>query len=164
MYFWCHDTLLEKIFSIEKLDLTWNKQTNFYKLCPLSPTPYPPPPKKKVWKILNHPIGQSLPKCRWEIKVPKDPINCAAVFLEGRFHVWPIDNTIYFIFTSFCNSFASGISKNFSAIFPFLQISLTNEMIKQLTDHITASNKQFKLSKKLFQHLWDIFRFLRYSL
>ena len=34
---WCQDTTLKKTFPIEKLDLTWNKQTNFNKLCPLSP-------------------------------------------------------------------------------------------------------------------------------
>ena len=28
--------LLEKIFPIEKLNLTWNEQTNFITLCPLS--------------------------------------------------------------------------------------------------------------------------------
>ena len=36
IHFWCHDTTLKKIFSIEKLNLTWNKQTNFNKLDPLS--------------------------------------------------------------------------------------------------------------------------------
>ena len=35
MHFWCHDTTPKKIFSIEKLNLTWNKQTNFNKLGPL---------------------------------------------------------------------------------------------------------------------------------
>ena len=43
IYFWCHDTTLKTILSIEKLSSTWNKQTNFKKLCPLSPL--------KVWKI-----------------------------------------------------------------------------------------------------------------
>ena len=32
MHFFCHDTTLKKILSIEKLNLTWNKQTNFNKL------------------------------------------------------------------------------------------------------------------------------------
>ena len=32
MYFWCHDTTLKKILLIEKLNSTWNKQTNFNKL------------------------------------------------------------------------------------------------------------------------------------
>ena len=32
MHFWCHDTTLKKILSIKKLNLTWNKQTNFKKL------------------------------------------------------------------------------------------------------------------------------------
>ena len=36
IHFWCHDTTLKKIFSIWKLNLTWNKQTNFNKLGPLS--------------------------------------------------------------------------------------------------------------------------------
>ena len=36
MHFWCHDTALKKILSIEKLNLTWNKQTNFNKLCSFS--------------------------------------------------------------------------------------------------------------------------------
>ena len=33
--FSCHDTTRKKIFSIEKLNLTWNKHTNFNKLGPL---------------------------------------------------------------------------------------------------------------------------------
>ena len=32
MHFWCHGTTLKKIFSIEKLNWTWNKETNFNKL------------------------------------------------------------------------------------------------------------------------------------
>ena len=36
MHFWCHDTTLKKILSVEKLNLTCNKQTNFNKLSPLS--------------------------------------------------------------------------------------------------------------------------------
>ena len=36
MHFSCHETTLKKIFSREKLNLTWNKQTNFHKLGPLS--------------------------------------------------------------------------------------------------------------------------------
>ena len=36
MHFWCHDTTLKKIFSIEKLKLTWNRQTNSNKLDPFS--------------------------------------------------------------------------------------------------------------------------------
>ena len=36
MHFWFHDTTLMKIFSIEQLNLTWNRQTNFTKLRPLS--------------------------------------------------------------------------------------------------------------------------------
>ena len=35
MHFLCHGTTLKKILSIEKLNLTWNKQTNFNKLGPL---------------------------------------------------------------------------------------------------------------------------------
>ena len=35
MHFWCYDTTLKKIFSIEKLNLTSNNQTNFNKLGPL---------------------------------------------------------------------------------------------------------------------------------
>ena len=31
---WCYS---EKIFSIEKLKLIWNKQANFNKICPLFP-------------------------------------------------------------------------------------------------------------------------------
>ena len=29
IYFWCYDTTLKNIVSIEKLNLTWNKLTNF---------------------------------------------------------------------------------------------------------------------------------------
>ena len=36
MHFWCHDTTLKRISSIEELNLTWNKQANFKKLGPLS--------------------------------------------------------------------------------------------------------------------------------
>ena len=35
MHFLCHDTNLKKILSIENLNLTWKKQTNFNKLGPL---------------------------------------------------------------------------------------------------------------------------------
>ena len=35
MDFLCHGTTLKKILSIEKLNLTWNKQTNFNKRGPL---------------------------------------------------------------------------------------------------------------------------------
>ena len=35
-YFWCCNTTLQKKNSIEILNLTLNKQTNFNKLCPLS--------------------------------------------------------------------------------------------------------------------------------
>ena len=36
MHFWCHGIILKKILSIEKLSLTWNKQTHCSKLGPLS--------------------------------------------------------------------------------------------------------------------------------
>ena len=36
IHFWCHDTTLKIISSIEKVNLTWNKQTNFKKLDLLS--------------------------------------------------------------------------------------------------------------------------------
>ena len=35
MHFLGHDTTLKKILSTEKLNLTWDKQTNFNKLGPL---------------------------------------------------------------------------------------------------------------------------------
>ena len=35
MHFLCQDTTLKKMLSIEKLNLIWNKQTNFNKLGPL---------------------------------------------------------------------------------------------------------------------------------
>ena len=35
MHFWCHVTM-KKVFSIESLNLFWNKQTNMNKLGPLS--------------------------------------------------------------------------------------------------------------------------------
>ena len=45
----------EKLFLIEKLNLTWNKQANLSKPCPLSP------PRKKVRKFLTPPIWLSPP-------------------------------------------------------------------------------------------------------
>ena len=36
LYFWCHAPTLKNVLSIEKLNLTWNNQTNFSKLSPLS--------------------------------------------------------------------------------------------------------------------------------
>ena len=36
MHFWCHGTTLTKMLLIEKLNLIWNKQTNFNKLGPFS--------------------------------------------------------------------------------------------------------------------------------
>ena len=48
IHFWYHDTTLEKIFSKEKLNLTWNKQIIFGKLYPLPPSPFSPAPEKSA--------------------------------------------------------------------------------------------------------------------
>ena len=48
IHFWYHDTTLEKIFSKEKLNLTWNKQILFGKLYPLPPSPLSPAPEKSA--------------------------------------------------------------------------------------------------------------------
>lgn len=79
--FWHHDTL-KKIFSIEKLNLTWNnKQSNFltnFVLCP--------PPKR--WTILNPHLAQH-PQSKWKFKVPqaRSDKTVLPIFLEEeRFH------------------------------------------------------------------------------
>ena len=72
IYFWFDDTTLQKIFSINKTNLTWNKQKqkNFNKLCPLSP----PPSQKNVRKMLDLPFGYetpSSPEVRENSRSPK---------------------------------------------------------------------------------------------
>ena len=59
IYFWCHDTTLKNIFSIEKLKLTWNKQINFG-----NPPPLPPPPPLKLYPHL--PGGGEIPRRKSE--------------------------------------------------------------------------------------------------
>ena len=56
IYFWCHDTTLENIFSIEKLNFTWNKHVNF-----------------KDFKIIRPFICLSYLRGRWNFKVPPRP-------------------------------------------------------------------------------------------
>ena len=47
---------LKKIFTIEKLNLTWNKETCFIKLPSAPPLQKKKKKKKKNWKILIPPI------------------------------------------------------------------------------------------------------------
>ena len=54
IYILCHDTTLKTylfklLFLIETLNLTWDNQTNFNKLCPLLP-------QQNVWKFFNSPF------------------------------------------------------------------------------------------------------------
>ena len=84
IYFWSKDTTLKKCFSTEKFNLTWNKPTDFNKLCLLSP---PPQKKKKVKKNfkLNIPLGISPPTGGWNFKGSQGLINLSPCLPGGGF-------------------------------------------------------------------------------
>ena len=75
---------IEKYFSsIEKVNLTWDKQTIPNEFSPLSP-----PPKKKV-KNFKLPFWLTPPEVGENLRFPKAQQNCPPIFLGG-FHGLPI--------------------------------------------------------------------------
>ena len=50
IYFWCYDTILKKVFSLEKLNLIERSEQTL-SFAPPPPHPTPPHPHKKMWKI-----------------------------------------------------------------------------------------------------------------
>ena len=71
-YFFFYYITLKKVFSAEKLNLTWNKQTNFNKPCCLSP----PHQKKSMEDFESPEVVESL-------QSPQGPISPNVPYLSG---------------------------------------------------------------------------------
>ena len=74
-YFWSHNNI-PKIFSREKLNLTWNEEINYSELCPF--------PQTKRFGTFQTPHLVKPHRSRWKFKVLQGPLKLFHIFLEGR--------------------------------------------------------------------------------